>query len=353
MNKINNLNFLKNSWIFASGLLLVGVFSGCKKPEEFVGKEFIEAPSDLAVLSFDGPSVPVDFTKDSVGLTGELSHRVSWYVTFTGLESGAVKSFEGLSQSIDPSQFKWGGEHDPTKSIKFFKKGEPVLVEISFLKSNLVSRDTITIGETKIFNGDVLFEGFDQKSYNNFPVYLTFGENAKEGFKGTPITEFDKVVQGEGSWMLSGADNDNTYFIGGTRSMKADGNSEYFEFKSLNPDSVYFNMYIYGDGNITTRVALAVAEDDDLDKTYEDATDDVWEYPFKLNWTGWKLVSFRYSDFAVSASAAYGGSGNKKRQLDRVKRITLNLLSDPPGNPASYIVDFPIITYGGPFDPSK
>jgi len=337
--------------MLASGLLLAGFFSGCKKAEDFVGKEFIEAPSDLQVISFDGPTDPVNFLTDSVNIIGELSHRVSWYVTFRGVESGAIKTFEGLSQTIEPSQLQWGGDHDPSKSIKFFKKGEPVVVEISFLKSNLISRDTIIIAETKKFAGDVLFEGFDRPSYA-WP-YLIFGENAKEGFKGTPITNPNLVIQGARSWQLSGADNDNSYFIGGIRSQYLDATDDYFDFKSLNPDSVYFNMYIYGDGNGTTRVALAVAEDDDLDKTYEDATDDVWEYPFKLNWTGWKLVSFRYSDFSVSASASYGGSGNKKRQLDRVKRITFNLLSDPPGNPASYIVDFPIVTYGGPFDPSK
>jgi hypothetical protein len=348
-NKFIGLNLSKSSWFLALSISLFGFITGCKSPEDFIGKEFIEAPSDLQVLSFEGTTDLVDFTKDSVGLIGELSHRVSWFVTFTGLKSGAIKTFEGISQSIDPSLFKWGGEHDPQKSIKFFLKDEPVLVEVSFLKSNLVSRDTIVIKETKTFKGDVLFEGFDLASYT-WP-YLPFAENTKEIFSAEPNDEF--VVQGPRSFSLSGRDNDNTYFIGGMRTQIPDPEKDYIKFQSLNPDSVFFNAYIYGDGNITTRMSIGVAEDDNLDGTYQDASDDVWEYAIKINWKGWRLVSVRYVDFARAANVNFGGGGNGKRELDRVKRITFNLLSDPAGNTASYIVDFPIITYGSPFDPTK
>jgi hypothetical protein len=356
-NKFIGLNLSKSSWLLALSISLFGFITGCKSPEDFIGKEFIEAPSDLQVLSFEGTTDLVDFTKDSVGLIGELSHRVSWFVTFTGLKSGAIKTFEGISQSIDPSLFKWGGEHDPQKSIKFFLKDEPVLVEVSFLKSNLVSRDTIVIKETKTFKGDVLFNGFDDDDYDDWPKYLVFDENNDpKNFTATPYLTDDpkgRIVQGERAWGLSGTDYDNTYFIGGIRAMKNDGNDEYFEFQSIQPDLVYFNVFVYGDANTTTRMAIGVAEDDNLDGTYQDASDDVWEYPIKINWVGWKLISVRYVDFIRAANVNYGGGGNGKRELDRVKRITFNLLSDPAGNPANYIVDFPIITYGSPFDPAK
>jgi hypothetical protein len=353
-NKFIGLNLSKCSWLFALSISLFGFITGCKSPEDFIGKEFIEAPSDLQVLSFDGTTDLVDFTKDSVGVVGELSHRVSWIVTFKGSLSGAIKTFEGMSQSIDPSQFKWGGEHDPSKSLKFFLKDEPVFVEISFINSSLIVRDTIVIKQTKKFAGDILFDGFDKATLGaySWPNFLDFNENDGEIWLAKPNEEY--VVQGLRSLSLSGKDNDNSYFIGGMRAQSSsDPGNKYFKFQSLNPDSVFFNAYIYGDGNITTRMSIGVAEDDNLNGSYEDATDDVWEYAIKINWKGWKLVSVRYSDFARAANVNFGGGGNGKRELDRVKRITFNLLSDPAGNAASYIVDFPIITYGSAFDPAK
>lgn len=325
----------------------VSIITGCRKPDDFVGKEYIQAPADLQVNSFSATADNIDFTSDSAYFIGELSERVSWYITFKGLTSGAVKRIEGLSQSISPDLAQWGGDHDPS-NVKFFQQGEDVLVELSFLKSSLVIRDTITITNTKVFKGDVLYDGFELSSFA-WP-YLSFNENSANPYTGGFNTL--NVVQGKKAFSLSGFDGDNSYFIGGARTQFTDGNSNYFEFQSLNPDSVYFNAYIYGDGNNTTRVSIGVAEDDDLDGTYEDASNDVWEYAFKIDWTGWKLVSFKYADFVTSAEAAYGGSGDKKQQLDRIKRITFNLLSDPPGNNASYLVDFPIVTYGGPFNPA-
>src|SRR5690554_1479512 len=121
--KFTGMNLSKSSWLFAICISLVGFISGCKSPDESIGSELIVAPSDLQVLSFEGNLKTVDFTKDSLGLFGELSHRVSWLVTFKGTISGAIKTFEGVSQVIDPSELKWGGEHDPSKSLKFFLKG--------------------------------------------------------------------------------------------------------------------------------------------------------------------------------------------------------------------------------------
>lgn len=328
-------------------VLSLSIITGCRKPDDFVGKEYIEAPADLQVNSFSATADNVDFTSDSAYFTGELSHRVTWYITFKGVSSGAVKRIEGLSQSITPDQAKWGGDHDPS-NVKFFQEGEKVVAELSFLKSSLVLKDTITVTETKEFKGDILYDGFELSSFA-WP-YLSFNENSANPYTGGFNTT--NVVQGKKSFSLAGIDGDNSYFIGGARTQFTDGNTNYFEFQSLNPDSVYFNAYIYGDGNITTRVSIGVAEDDNKNGTYEDALDDVWEYAFKIDWKGWRLVSFKYSDFVTSAEAAYGGSGNKKQELNLVKRITFNLLSDPPGNSASYLVDFPIVTYGGPFNPA-
>jgi len=346
------------------GLLFLTVsffFSACKKPEHFVGKEYKEASSDLSVLYFEADASinnGIDFTTDSVSVNGELSERVTWYVTFRGLSSGAVKKIDGLSQIIDPSEAKWGGDHDPS-TLRFFQPGEQVVAELTFLNSSVVKRDTFSIKKIKKFKGDVLFNGFENAlgyySWGN--NYLFFNETDPLSNPANPMTfamDNKLFVEGKQSLSIEGADNDNTYFIGGARTFMPDGGSKYINFQSLSPDSVYFNAYIYGFANYpNTRVSIGVAEDDNLNGTFQPTSEDVWEFAVKINWTGWRLVSVKYSDFATSASRENGGSGNKRKELDRIKQITFNILADPAGNKASYLVDFPIITYGEPFDPTK
>lgn len=348
------------------GCLLLTVtffFSACKKPDNFVGKEYKEASKDLSVVYFETNgsnselAAGIDFTKDSVSVSGELSERVTWYVTFRGLSSGAVKKIDGLSQVIDPSTAKWGGDHDPS-TLRFFQKGEKVVAELSFLNSSVVRTDTFTIKEPKKFKGDVLFNGFENTLgfYGWGNNYLFFNETDPLSNPANPMTfamNNKLSVEGKQSLSIMGADNDNTYFIGGARTFIPNG-PRHFPFASFNPDSVYFNFYVYGLPDYrNTRVSIGIAEDDNANGVFEPTSEDVWEFAVKINWVGWRLISVKYSDFATSASRTNGGSGNKRMELDRVKHITFNILSDPAGNRASYLIDFPIITYGETFSPTK
>ncbi len=341
------------------GALLIGVaLIGCKKPEHFIGKEYKEASPNLSVAYFESDLDEVDFAKDSIAFIGEFSEKVSWYINLKGLSSGAIRTLEGLSEVIDPSVTKWGGDHEPS-NLRFFQKGEKVVAELSFMNSSVVERDTFTIKTTKKFQGTELFLGFENAfSYYSWGNnYLFFNETAPLTNSANPMVfkmETSRFVQGKQALSISGADNDNTYFIGGARTFIPDGLRRFFVFESNNPDSVYFNAYIYGDPRYpNTRMAIGISEDDNQNGTFEPTTEDVWEYAVKINWTGWRLLSMKYSDFSTSVSRENGGSGNKKRELDRVKQITFNVLGDPAGSAAGYLIDYPIITYGGSFDPSK
>ena len=70
-----------------------------------------------------------------------------------------------------------------------------------------------------------------------------------------------------------------------------------------------------------------------------------------MNFTGWKLFSFKYSSIPFATNKFFGGNGNKINEPQSVSLIDFNLETDFPGNHFAHL-DFPIITYGGPFDPT-
>jgi hypothetical protein len=368
-------------------LIIAGI--GCKR-EEPIGAEYVTAPDNLEVLSFGADKDAYNLANEPVKFSGKLSHRVSWIITLKGTESGAVKEIRGLSDSISPATTTWNGNHD---GLYFFKKGETVVAELSFIRSkrNLTREDSFVLNGTRSYGNSIVlfYDGFEYT-----PELLSAADPGKvpfdadtlgaksidfpedgerihiERFDTTTKTPF-RPVQGNNSFYLYGVDGNKTYFIAGVRHYYPDAADTiahtYFNFPpGTTNEDLYFNFYIYGTGNGTTRAAIACAEDDNGDNTYVDKStpgtgfvkaggrsEDVWEYPFKITWTGWKLMSVRYSDFQRSVSPDYGGTGNGVRQLKQIKKITFNLLSDPPGNAAEYYVDFPIITFGAPFDPTK
>ncbi len=82
--------------------------------------------------------------------------------------------------------------------------------------------------------------------------------------------------------------------------------------------------------------------------------DDAFVAKITLNHKGWKLFSFKYSSLLPSINAAFGGSGNKIMEPNRVTILNLVLTKkSDPDSPVELYFDHPIFTVGGPFDPSK
>jgi hypothetical protein len=334
-------------------LITIGLLTQCKPHKEnFIGKEYISAPSDLEVTSFSATQDPVNLSIDSVAFSGQFNHQVSFKITLTGLTSGAKQTIDGLSDHIDPNLIKWGGNHE---GLYFFQK-EDVEAVLTFLNSDIVLRDTFTVTGTKKYDGLLLFFGFESPFVDHWPQDFSFKE---DGEVPPTLKKVTMAVQGKYSFYLSGHDANTTYFIGGMRAEYDQpktlpvANIIHFTFDSYNPDSVYFNAYIYGTGVTSTRMSVALAEDDNGNGMYEDPIEDTWEFPIHVDWVGWKLVSVRYADFTASVKLVNGGNGNHIKELDKVKSITFNLLSDPPGGNSEYYLDFPIVTYGVPFDPHE
>lgn len=352
----------------ANLLILLGLFlsfCGRKKREDNAispNPSYLAAPSDLKIDTFIVPDNQ-DFAKGPAHFSAKFNHKTTWYLTLRGT-NGAVKTFTGLSDGFD--NLAWTGNHD---SIFFFR-ADSITAELSFLGTDYRESKKFRLLRAKVYSGLVLFNGFNTQKLTAGPSVpktggafpFTESGEAPPSAGADGVTSSKHVIEGSNSYHMAGRDANNTYFIEGIRvvaSYQKQPPSPYYlstGFPSLNPDSLYFNVFVYGTGNTTTRGSISVQEDDNKDGVYTDGTvpsEDSWEYDFEIDWQGWKLVSARYSDFSLSKDPKYGGSGNGVRQLDRVKQITFNLLSDLPGNMADYYLDYPILTSGESFDPHQ
>lgn len=122
---------------------------------------------------------------------------------------------------------------------------------------------------------------------------------------------------------------------------------------SENPTDVWFNIYAYGTGDESSEVYFTMFEKD-YDAPIASSggiTDDGIQIKITFEHQGWKLVSFKYSDIPFKTYNAL--TGNNKREPNRITILDIALQSTTQGGTAKAMIDFPIITQGGPFNPSK
>ncbi len=328
-------------------LSIIGIVAalsfGCKRSGEINGPQYITAPEGFEVVgnSFMASKASVDFSggTDSISFHASFSHEVSWIVTLTGQTSGAEMVIEGLSSSIDGSNCVWWtGGHTGTF---FFEDGETVTATLSFLGSSLNISDSfvLTAGRDWSTKANLILpnnNGFEL----NFTGWFEYNAPLNE------IVTVPSAVEGTNCVYIFG--NGAPDFVTGIGTPPGT-----FAGVPADPDSVYVNLYVYGTGNPNAFVSYQFkeADKDEADLNYGDATDDAWEARITLDFTGWKLFSFKYSQLTASEAADFGGSGNKVHEPDRIKVIQVGLQTTLSQYAEVYF-DYPTITINGPFDPS-
>jgi len=372
--KLKNVIIVLFLTSFLTGVVL---YSCVRKKEEFIGPEYLSAPDGFTVSNLVA-SNNVNFTTSNAVLTADFSARVTYTITYRGLSSGAVKTFTGVDDKIDENSvgYNWNGSHD---GINFFRSGEQVEVTISFLRSDYVVRDTITIATKKDFFSNPNYLPLVTGAANGYEATAAFP--AQFAFlSGTCPTAgqfgaFDLMQAPEGLkyYKIGGKSCEaNGFFIGGAQHRK----SGFYFPNWTDPSQIYFNLYVYGSGNQNGRISLEFHEADlanDATKPkgeckpantpgtpsigkgeHDPCTDDAWVIQVPMDHVGWKLVSVKFSDMTPSVSVTNGGSGNKIKEPTRVHRIQMTVLSAPtPSEEINAYFDFPVLSYGAPFDPSK
>jgi hypothetical protein len=346
--------------ILKFSILLIVLFACSRKKVDYVGPAYVSAPSGFNVTSFTGTPSSVDFTVDSVLFKAVFPNPVTWTLTITGQTSGAVRTLRGISNSIN---LIWKGTND---GVTFFRTGETANAVLSFFGTTYTVSTTVNISMAR-----------DYTTYGQFPLVGDF-ENIKLVLPKPPSTyspywasfnfptPIANEVQGIDSMavdyngnIVPSVQGKKYYFIRGLGAQPQFVSGLQY-FGPLNPklpsdpSNVWVNMYIYGTGNANAQVDLEYQEDDLGTTIYNPKKDDAWVAHIVLNHIGWKLFSYRYTDLVQSTNVGFGDNGNHIREPQKLISFDLVLLKvSNPNAPVEVYFDFPIITVGGPFDPSK
>lgn len=381
---------MKNSKIKSFfGIVVAGVLFTACGPEQ-VGPDYITAGPDFnEAVTFelfqDGSSIEKDDDLsfelyEDAHFQASFNQEVTWEISVTGYGSNAEKVIKGLSKEITTENSLW--KFGRSSNVYFFKVDEYVKAELKIAGLDTVyTIDSIYMATVyswnrRSYNGvkHIVIDKFDSDAPSETSGLSATSPDSKDEGVSLSVTE-SISVEGGISLHLVGKDANNNGWIGSrnherllelysqitTSSVPIDS--------GINPDELYFNIYIFGNPDFPkSTIEIKTYELDDTTfktreqiRTYatedmgantltstQKAISDAWLYDIVVNWTGWKLVSVPYSAFRASNNPLIGGNGNRVRESWRITGIELSGLSYPlSGGEVDTYVDYFTITQNG------
>lgn len=316
------------------GLLIISIsFLACK--QEFQGLEIYDFEGNIEDANIQINTTQVDFSKEEVVyFMGDFDDVTTVQITITGQSSGAVKTIDLNATNLNQDNTLWSGGSSSligfTKEqcdvrISFFGTDEEVnlSVEITGL-TNFSNSNTIALGSN----------GFEQSSPS---------QNINKQF--SEIT--DQIVTPQGDYSVKTDYDGQTYLYLGEDNL---GEGAFYELPE-DPSRVWFNIYVYGNGDPSSSFFVQFHEADGENQNFENGRDDGVLARVNLGHEGWQLFSFRYSDLKFSTFASGGGSGNKTHEPHKINLTSYNF--EGVGESGTFYIDLPIYTIDAPFDPSN
>jgi hypothetical protein len=309
--KCNTMRYIKNTLLIVSAALFA-----CN-PEKQVGPD-IEgigfAPSPTS--SFKASSKEVNFKSgETIYFTQEFEKSTHWKITLTGQNSGASKTFENVSSSVNKSNTNWDGLTEVGVGFQI----ENVVAILSYpdFPSVLVSKDTFKITGIE---GSVI-KAVKYSDFIKAPIY-TFGGAVPAGggwgsdwpTTNNTNTAFPKY-DGNAYMYIAGAPwQANNPYVDITEMPANLGDTISSKYLPLynNPERVYINLAVYNTGTTDTWLQVQMLEDNGAGVARS------WN--IRPDWVGWKNISIKYSNLASTNTSAFNPS--------IVKQINLVLLSD-------------------------
>ena len=253
-----------------------------------------------------------DFSSgDIVKFNCSFNKTTDWKITITGLQSSSIKEISGFSNLIDSNIVRWNGN---TSQLPFFEK-ENCIVELSFLNESDTLRDTINIIGPNTYEDGILVADFE----NGLPPEALVSWTQNIGLRTFDIAN-DNPLLG------------NTYFKMGGK-VNWDWPIGKLDLK-LNLSSItvpaeefYINIGILSDSIEihTGQFINIIISESILPFNYDltpnqagqqmadifDTGDEVYKMKIPVDWHGWRVLSFPYSDFEELSPGASGVIFNK------------------------------------------
>ena len=309
---------------------LVCFLYSCTK-KEFEGPSIDILYSDFEVIE---PlkiinKTPSFSSNEQVGFHCEFNKPVQWKITIMGLSTSANRQITGFSNLIDSNIIVWNG--GPSQ-VPFFSE-EVCAIELTFENEIDTLRDTISIVSAKTYENGVWLEDFEDGIPVNGLVYyntdgggMTFSVANDDALLGGSYFKMGGRVNWD--WSLGNLDLPLNITNVGQAS-----------------DDLYINIGILSDlQDLHTGqfINILISEETDIpfnDNPNNNASDlfestmEVYKMKVPVDWDGWQLKSFRYSDFEPISANDPNINFNMNPSHIRAIRISCQACPSSSGNP--------------------
>jgi hypothetical protein len=355
-------------------------FAGVISPSNGIPLVWNPKPSAPQSLYHQQPITDPDFTAngarfginppDRIYFTDVFSHEVTWFVEFTGAQSGAKKLFTGTSSYLDTTMVIWDGRANNFE-YRFFIRGEVVNYKLSFLGSSINYSGSFSINlpasaastaplikynlATRLLpDGQILtYKRIDDFDATGQLIRTSYSDAADGAGAARFFLTDSKQVEGYFSYYMKATDNNGNGYCGGSSGELL---TELQNYTALtDPSKIFFNVYVYGYGRPNSSLFLQAFENDfanppSFPLPRDNSKNDMYYTIIGVDWVGWRLVSIPYSSFKPANNPASGGGGNRIKEPHKLCGFGIELDSYPtPGLTVELAIDAIYMTENAPF----
>ena len=315
---------------FILSLLLACFLNSCTK-NDFEGPsiEILYGEFEL-IKPFKLTNQTPDFSSnEQVGFHCEFNKPIEWKITIEGLSTGANREITGFSNAIDSNMIVWNG--GPSQ-VPFFSE-EICSIKLTFGNEIDTLRDTITIVSAKTYENGVWIEDFEDGVPTDALVYFN-----TEGGDMTFSTANDDALLGSSYFQMGGRVNWD-WPLG---NLDLPLNITNF---SQTSDDLYINIGILSDLNDLHTgqfINILISEEtntpfnENLNNNASDlfeSTMEIYKMKVPVDWDGWQMKSFRYSDFEPVSPNNQDINFNRNPNDIKAIRISCQACPSSSGNP--------------------
>ena len=306
--------------------------AGCDHVTDPDGPNLTDRFGDFAILdSLSADRATVDFAAgETVTFLARFNKQVDWVVEITGRESGAVKRIEGFSNELTAENARWAGG---TTELPLFK--DELVDAVLLVPEEMAdtSRAAVEVLSARTYAGNVAadFEGTDNITVGNFEFE----------FQNAGISSEVPPGQGNGFYLLRGADRNLRNFFVGLIDIRPRANAGFFTVPTSVPEDLYFNMFLRGLGTEYTIAVVQLIADGNGTGRYEVDQDTVFPYgDIPVDFEGWQLFSKTVAEIGMTQT-----------QAQQIVAIRVVLISDAnaqptPAQPVAFGIDYLTFTAG-------
>ena len=278
------------------------------------------------ILTNKNPSFAIN---EQVGFHCEFNKPVQWKIAILGLSSSAYKEILGFSNLIDSNTVFWNG--GPSQ-LPFFSE-EVCSVELTFENEIDTLRDDITIVSTKTYENGIWVEDFEDGlpegsliHYNSDGGGMTFFVASDDPLLGNSYFKMGGRVNWD--WPLGNLDIPIN-----NANVSQSSNNFYINIGILSDiQDLHSGQFI----NILISEEKDTPFNDNLNNNASDLFEssmEVYKMKVPVDWDGWQIKSFRYSDFEPVSPNNTNINFNMNPNDIRAIRISCQACPSSAGNP--------------------